>query len=425
METKHAPNDGRVAVVTGGARGIGWAAVEALVADGARPVLLDRDEAALAVATQQLAERGIDHHAATLDVTDEDAVERAMAVVVARYGRLDILVNNAGIALRRPTLELSLADWEQVVDVNLNAVFVCSRAAGRTMVVAGRGAIVNVASMMGLSGGGLYPNLSYQSSKGGVVNLTRALAVESAGQGRLRQRGRADLGPDRADAGPVRGPGADGAGAGRDAASACRRARGRGPGDRLRLGQGGDDHRPHPAGGRRLPGAVDPRARRRTGRCALGPPSRLAPPGQLERAAVGQPGQHRRRAEQADDFHRLGPDVEDLVVGTLGSTTVQSAPKRRTARPVCTSPRPARRITTSSQSWRCGGEAAPGASVCRHTESGSGRRPAGPGGMADAGNRRGGGTGLFDHVMAVLQSLGDERVPAPRMTRVSKPASRS
>ena len=178
-----APSDGRVAVVTGGARGIGWATVEALVADGARPVLLDRDEAALAVASQRLAERGIDHHAATLDVTDEAAVERAMAVVVARYGRLDILVNNAGIALRRPTLELSLADWEKVIAVNLNAVFLCSRAAGRTMVAAGRGAIVNVASMMGLSGGGLYPNLSYQSSKGGVVNLTRALAVEWAGRG--------------------------------------------------------------------------------------------------------------------------------------------------------------------------------------------------------------------------------------------------
>ena len=183
MEATQVPHDGRVAVVTGGARGIGWATVEALVAEGVRPVLVDRDEAALAAAGKRLAERGVDHHTATLDVTDEAAVERAMAVVVARYGRLDILVNNAGMALRKPTLELTLADWEQVVDVNLNAVFLCSRAAGRTMVAAGRGAIVNVASMMGLSGGGLYPNLSYHSSKGGVVNLTRALAVEWAGRG--------------------------------------------------------------------------------------------------------------------------------------------------------------------------------------------------------------------------------------------------
>ena len=183
MEAKRAPSDGRVAVVTGGAKGIGWATVEALVADGARPVLLDRDDAALAVASQRLAERGVDHHAAALDVADEAAVERAMAAVVARYGRLDILVNNAGIALRRPTVELSLADWQKVVDVNLTAVFLCARAAARTMLANDGGAIVNVASIMGLSGGGLYPNASYQATKGAVVNLTRALAVEWAVRG--------------------------------------------------------------------------------------------------------------------------------------------------------------------------------------------------------------------------------------------------
>jgi NAD(P)-dependent dehydrogenase (short-subunit alcohol dehydrogenase family) len=183
MEAKRAPSDGRVAVVTGGAKGIGWATVEALVADGARPVLLDRDEAALRLASQRLAERGVDHHAATLDVTDEAAVDRAMAAVVARYGRLDILVNNAGIAIRRPTVELSLADWQKVVDVNLTAVFLCARAAARTMLANEGGAIVNVASIMGLSGGGLYPNLSYQATKGAVVNLTRALAVEWAVRG--------------------------------------------------------------------------------------------------------------------------------------------------------------------------------------------------------------------------------------------------
>jgi len=182
-ETERAGGDGRVAVVTGGARGIGWATVQALVADGVRPVLFDRDEAALADAGRRLAERGVDHHAANVDVADEAAVERAMAAVVSRFGRLDILVNNAGIALRRPTLELGLADWQKVVDVNLTGVFLCARAAARAMVGAGGGAIVNVASIMGLSGGGLYPNLSYQSTKGAVVNLTRALAVEWAMRG--------------------------------------------------------------------------------------------------------------------------------------------------------------------------------------------------------------------------------------------------
>jgi NAD(P)-dependent dehydrogenase (short-subunit alcohol dehydrogenase family) len=175
--------DGRVAVVTGGAKGIGWATVEALIAEGVRPMLFDRDDVALASASRQLTERGVDHLTVQLDVSDEAAVDGAMSEVVARYGRIDILVNNAGIALRRPTLELSLADWQAVVDVNLTAVFLCSRAAARSMIEAGTGAIVNVASIMGLSGGGLYPNLSYQSTKGAVVNLTRALAVEWATNG--------------------------------------------------------------------------------------------------------------------------------------------------------------------------------------------------------------------------------------------------
>jgi NAD(P)-dependent dehydrogenase (short-subunit alcohol dehydrogenase family) len=173
----------RVAVVTGGAKGIGRATVEALVAEGVRPVVFDRDEAS---AGRRLAEQGVDHLVEALDVSDEAAVDAAMGRVIARYGRLDILVNNAGIALRRPTLELSLADWQAVVDVNLTGVFLCSRAAARSMVASagGRGgAIVNVASIMGLSGGGLYPNLSYQSTKGAIVNLTRALAVEWAGEG--------------------------------------------------------------------------------------------------------------------------------------------------------------------------------------------------------------------------------------------------
>jgi NAD(P)-dependent dehydrogenase (short-subunit alcohol dehydrogenase family) len=177
---------GRVAVVTGGAKGIGWATVEAFVAEGARPVLFDRDAAALDEAARRLTDRGIEHAATVLDVSDEAAVDAAIASVVARFGRIDVLVNNAGIALRRPTLELSLADWQAVVDVNLTAVFLCARAVARSMATSagGRGgAIVNVASIMGLSGGGLYPNLSYQSTKGAIVNLTRALAVEWAGEG--------------------------------------------------------------------------------------------------------------------------------------------------------------------------------------------------------------------------------------------------
>jgi NAD(P)-dependent dehydrogenase (short-subunit alcohol dehydrogenase family) len=181
--TAGVPGSSRVAVVTGGAKGIGWATVQALLKTGAVPVLFDRDEAALAAARARLTAQGTNHLAVAVDITDETAVDAAFGAVTARYGRIDILVNNAGIALRHPTLKMSAADWQAVVDVNLTAVFLCCRAAGRWMVPAGRGAIVNVSSIMGLSGGGLYPNLSYQSTKGAIVNLTRALAVEWAEHG--------------------------------------------------------------------------------------------------------------------------------------------------------------------------------------------------------------------------------------------------
>ncbi|MEQ1682841.1 MAG: SDR family oxidoreductase [Burkholderiaceae bacterium] len=181
--TASIPGASRVAVVTGGAKGIGWATVQALVRAGIVPVLFDRDETALAAARARLSAQGTDHLALQVDITDEAAVDAAFSAVTARYGRIDTLVNNAGIALRHPTLKMSAADWQAVVDVNLTAVFLCCRAAGRSMVPARRGAIVNVSSIMGLSGGGLYPNLSYQSTKGAIVNMTRALAVEWAEHG--------------------------------------------------------------------------------------------------------------------------------------------------------------------------------------------------------------------------------------------------
>ena len=115
-------------------------------------------------------------------MTDEAAVERAFAAIAQTHRRIDILVNNAGRAIRKPSLELPLADWDAVVAVNLTGAFLCARAAARHMGERG-GAIVNTASIMGLSGGGLYPNISYQTTKGGLVNMTRALAVEWAPRG--------------------------------------------------------------------------------------------------------------------------------------------------------------------------------------------------------------------------------------------------
>jgi NAD(P)-dependent dehydrogenase (short-subunit alcohol dehydrogenase family) len=172
--------DGKLAAITGGARGIGYATARLFAAAGARVVLLDRDEAAAADAAAALGE-GV--FALPLDVASEPGVEQAFGAIAARHGPLDILVNNAGLALRKPTTELPLADWQRVVDVNMTGVFLCARAAAQQMLPRGGGAIVNTASIMGLSGGGLYPNISYQATKGAVVNMTRAWAVEWAAGG--------------------------------------------------------------------------------------------------------------------------------------------------------------------------------------------------------------------------------------------------
>ena len=174
--------DGLVAAVTGGARGIGLAAGALLVAMGARVVLMDRDEAA---ATEAAAGIGTGSaRALRLDVTDEANLSAAFRSVMAEEGRLDILVNNAGRAIRRPALELERADWDAVVAVNMTGAFLCARAAAALMIAGGRGgAIVNTASIMSLSGGGLYPNIAYQTTKGAIVNMTRALAVEWAAHG--------------------------------------------------------------------------------------------------------------------------------------------------------------------------------------------------------------------------------------------------
>ncbi len=148
--------DGQVAVITGGARGIGRATAEAFVAAGARAVLVDRDldEATKAASAMSNAE------AHALDVTLEAEVEPFFEQLAARLGRIDILVNNAGASIRKATTELSKAEWDTVIAVNQTAVFLCSRAAARHMLKKKSGAIVNLASIMGSSGGGLYLNQS-------------------------------------------------------------------------------------------------------------------------------------------------------------------------------------------------------------------------------------------------------------------------
>ena len=175
---------GKAAIVTGAGRGIGKATAELFAAAGAAVAVLDISEEHAQRTAEAIGSTGGTAIALTCDVTDEKAVEAAFAQAVDELGAIDILVNNAGMAIRKPATELPLADWQKVIDLNLTALFVCSRVAARYMRkprtdAPSGGAIVNLASIMGLSGG-IFPNSSYQASKGGVVNLTRALALEWA-----------------------------------------------------------------------------------------------------------------------------------------------------------------------------------------------------------------------------------------------------
>lgn len=173
----------RVAVITGAAHGIGRATALALAAAGAAVVIMDVDAGAAEEIAGRIRGDGGRATAAVVDVSDETAVDGAIAATMKEFGRLDILVNNAGLGARTPTIELESKAWRKAMDVGLDGAFYCSRAAGRHMIAAGSGAVVNVSSVMGLCGGGLYPNLAYHTAKGGLVNLTRALALEWAAFG--------------------------------------------------------------------------------------------------------------------------------------------------------------------------------------------------------------------------------------------------
>jgi NAD(P)-dependent dehydrogenase (short-subunit alcohol dehydrogenase family) len=174
---------GRVAVITGGAQGIGFATAERMLASGASVVLWDIDAALLAQAKTSLDGRGR-VAAAQVELSDEAAVAAAAAQALAEFGRIDILVNNAGITGGNgKTWELAPELWRRVVEVNLIAPYLTCRAVVPQMLKQAYGRIVNVASVAGKEGN---PNAShYSASKAGLIALTKSLAKETATQGVL------------------------------------------------------------------------------------------------------------------------------------------------------------------------------------------------------------------------------------------------
>jgi 2-dehydro-3-deoxy-L-rhamnonate dehydrogenase (NAD+) len=174
---------GRVAIVTGGARGIGFAITERMLASGASVAIWDVDQDALARAAQSLSNKG-KVFTAKVDVTDEHSIAPAVTQLMNDAKKIDILVNNAGITGgNAPTWELSPEVWRQVINVNLIGPYLVSRAVVTHMIAAKYGRIVNIASIAGKEGN---PNAShYSASKAGVIGLTKSLAKEVATSGVL------------------------------------------------------------------------------------------------------------------------------------------------------------------------------------------------------------------------------------------------
>jgi NAD(P)-dependent dehydrogenase (short-subunit alcohol dehydrogenase family) len=169
---------GRVAIITGGAGGIGFESTKALLENGARVVISDLNAARGEKVAQEL---GLDFFPA--DLTQSKEVCALARFVQEKYGRIDIAFNNAGIAYTVPSEECTDEEWLKVMNINLNAVFYCCREFGKVMLANGQGSIINRASMSGLISNNPQPQCAYNAAKAAVIMLTKSLAGEWARRG--------------------------------------------------------------------------------------------------------------------------------------------------------------------------------------------------------------------------------------------------
>jgi gluconate 5-dehydrogenase len=175
--------DGKVALITGGSRGLGLQLAEGLGEAGAAVAITARREEGLTQALVHLGSKGIRAMSATCDISDNEQVEAAVKQILDSYEHIDILVNNAGATWGAPFEELPIAAWDKVIKVNVDGTFYVSRAVGLHMIQRRQGGrIINIASVAGLRGQdpSIMPTLPYNTSKGAVVNFTRALAATLA-----------------------------------------------------------------------------------------------------------------------------------------------------------------------------------------------------------------------------------------------------
>ncbi|HSU34114.1 MAG TPA: glucose 1-dehydrogenase [Propionibacteriaceae bacterium] len=174
---------GKVSVVTGANRGIGRALVNALAEAGSDVVLLVRDPNAAAETIAEVEALGVTATAVAADVTDAATVQRAVEEIIDRLGQIDVLVNNAGTCIHRPALEVTPAEWQIVMDVNVNGVWNCAQAFGRQMVAQRSGVIVNIGSISAQIVNRPQWQAGYNASKAAVHQLTKSLAAEWAPHG--------------------------------------------------------------------------------------------------------------------------------------------------------------------------------------------------------------------------------------------------